>query len=94
MGRKEATSSGKLPVDQYQKQIGKPDYKKKLSAFRATRLKAEAKRNAPGLWVGGCLIPFINFPYIEHFILKDKLCEYDFCKILFITLQNLRGAKY
>ncbi|KAK1173238.1 triple QxxK/R motif-containing protein [Huso huso] len=49
MGRKEATTSGKLPVDQYRKQIGKQDYKKSKSALKATRLKAEAKRSAPGL---------------------------------------------
>ncbi|XP_041104734.1 triple QxxK/R motif-containing protein [Polyodon spathula] len=49
MGRKEATTSGKLPVDQYRKQIGKQDYKKSKSALKVTRLKAEAKRSAPGL---------------------------------------------
>uniref|UniRef100_A0A671MIK2 Triple QxxK/R motif-containing protein n=1 Tax=Sinocyclocheilus anshuiensis TaxID=1608454 RepID=A0A671MIK2_9TELE len=48
MGKKDA-SSVKLPVDQYRKQIGKQDYKKTKPALRATRLKAEAKRSAPGI---------------------------------------------
>ncbi|XP_016359752.1 triple QxxK/R motif-containing protein-like [Sinocyclocheilus anshuiensis] len=48
MGKKDA-SSVKLPVDQYRKQIGKQDYKKPKPALRATRLKAEAKRSAPGI---------------------------------------------
>ncbi|KAL4629955.1 triple QxxK/R motif-containing protein [Arapaima gigas] len=47
MGKKDATAS-RLPVDQYRKEIGKQDYKKSKSALRATRLKAEAKRNASG----------------------------------------------
>lgn len=48
MGKKDANSV-KLPVDQYRKQIGKQDYKKTKPALRATRLKAEAKRSAPGI---------------------------------------------
>ncbi|XP_065148795.1 triple QxxK/R motif-containing protein [Paramisgurnus dabryanus] len=48
MGKKDA-SAVKLPVDQYRKQIGKQDYKKTKPALRATRLKAEAKRSAPGI---------------------------------------------
>ncbi|NP_001120728.2 triple QxxK/R motif-containing protein [Danio rerio] len=48
MGKKDA-SSVKLPVDQYRKQIGKQDYKKTKPVLRATRLKAEAKRSAPGI---------------------------------------------
>ncbi|XP_055076240.1 triple QxxK/R motif-containing protein [Misgurnus anguillicaudatus] len=48
MGKKDA-SSVNLPVDQYRKQIGKQDYKKTKPALRATRLKAEAKRSAPGI---------------------------------------------
>ncbi|XP_051526240.1 triple QxxK/R motif-containing protein [Xyrauchen texanus] len=48
MGKKDA-SSVKQPVDQYRKQIGKQDYKKTKPALRATRLKAEAKRSAPGI---------------------------------------------
>ncbi|XP_017337949.1 triple QxxK/R motif-containing protein [Ictalurus punctatus] len=46
---KKDASSAKLPVDQYRKQIGKQDYKKNKPALRATRLKAEAKRSAPGI---------------------------------------------
>ncbi|KAI5087188.1 triple QxxK/R motif-containing protein [Silurus meridionalis] len=48
MAKKDA-STAKLPVDQYRKQIGKQDYKKTKPALRATRLKAEAKRSAPGI---------------------------------------------
>uniref|UniRef100_A0A8C9VU77 Triple QxxK/R motif-containing protein n=1 Tax=Scleropages formosus TaxID=113540 RepID=A0A8C9VU77_SCLFO len=48
MGKKDATVS-RLPVDQYRKEIGKQDYKKTKPALRAARLKAEAKRNAPGI---------------------------------------------
>uniref|UniRef100_A0A8C2CHS0 Triple QxxK/R motif-containing protein n=1 Tax=Cyprinus carpio TaxID=7962 RepID=A0A8C2CHS0_CYPCA len=50
MGKKDA-SSVKLAVDQYRKQIRKQDYKKTKPALRATRLKAEAKRSAPGIRV-------------------------------------------
>ncbi|TKS88434.1 Triple QxxK/R motif-containing protein [Collichthys lucidus] len=46
-GRKDASATG-LPVDQYRKQIGKQDYKKTKSALKATRLKAEAKKNSSG----------------------------------------------
>ncbi|KAJ8402979.1 hypothetical protein AAFF_G00358950 [Aldrovandia affinis] len=48
MGKKDACAA-RLPVEQYRKQIGKQDYKKTKSALRATRLKAEAKRSAPGI---------------------------------------------
>ncbi|KAG5264523.1 hypothetical protein AALO_G00255180 [Alosa alosa] len=48
MGKKDA-STAKLPVDQYRKQIGKQDYKKTKVALKATRLKAEAKKSAPGV---------------------------------------------
>ncbi|TSK28199.1 Triple QxxK/R motif-containing protein [Bagarius yarrelli] len=48
MAKKDA-STAKLPVDQYRKQIGKQDYKKTKPALRAARLKAEAKRSAPGI---------------------------------------------
>ncbi|XP_062384834.1 triple QxxK/R motif-containing protein [Sardina pilchardus] len=48
MGKKDA-STAKLPVDQYRKQIGKQDYKKTKVSLKATRLKAEAKRSAPGV---------------------------------------------
>ncbi|XP_053105589.1 triple QxxK/R motif-containing protein isoform X3 [Hemicordylus capensis] len=48
MGRKDA-STAKTPVDQYRKQIGKQDYKKTRPMLKATRLKAEAKKTAPGI---------------------------------------------
>ncbi|KAJ7338995.1 hypothetical protein JRQ81_012897 [Phrynocephalus forsythii] len=48
MGRKDASSS-RTPVDQYRKQIGKQDYKKNRPMLKATRLKAEAKKTAPGI---------------------------------------------
>ncbi|KAF7669357.1 hypothetical protein LDENG_00196620 [Lucifuga dentata] len=48
MGKKDASTT-KLPVDQYRKQIGKQDYKKTKSVLKATRLKAEAKKNSSGL---------------------------------------------
>ncbi|KAA0710484.1 Triple QxxK/R motif-containing protein [Triplophysa tibetana] len=48
MGKKDA-STVKLPVEQYRKQIGKQDNKKAKPALRATRLRAEAKRSAPGI---------------------------------------------
>ncbi|XP_059502109.1 triple QxxK/R motif-containing protein isoform X1 [Stegostoma tigrinum] len=48
MARKDAGAS-KIPIDHYRKQIGKQDYKKTKSVLRATRLKAEAKKTAPGI---------------------------------------------
>ncbi|XP_030644811.1 triple QxxK/R motif-containing protein [Chanos chanos] len=48
MGKKDACAA-RLPVDQYRKQIGKQDYKKTKQALKETRLKAEAKRSAPGI---------------------------------------------
>ncbi|XP_078253320.1 triple QxxK/R motif-containing protein [Rhinoraja longicauda] len=48
MGRKDASAS-KTPIDHYRKQIGKQDYKKTKSVLKATRLKAEAKKTAPGI---------------------------------------------
>ncbi|XP_006008890.1 triple QxxK/R motif-containing protein [Latimeria chalumnae] len=48
MGRKDAAASG-MPIDQYRKQIGKQDYKKNKYVLKATRLKAEAKKSAPGI---------------------------------------------
>ncbi|XP_007900889.1 triple QxxK/R motif-containing protein [Callorhinchus milii] len=48
MGRKDAGTS-KVPIDQYRKQIGKQDYKKTKTVLKATRLKAEAKKTAPGI---------------------------------------------
>ncbi|XP_069778022.1 triple QxxK/R motif-containing protein isoform X1 [Narcine bancroftii] len=50
MGRKDASAS-KIPIDYYRKQIGKQDYKKTKSILKATRLKAEAKKIAPGIRV-------------------------------------------
>ncbi|XP_061616828.1 triple QxxK/R motif-containing protein [Phyllopteryx taeniolatus] len=47
MGKKDASATN-LPVDQYRKQIGKQDYKKTKSVLKATRLKAEAKKNSSG----------------------------------------------
>ncbi|XP_034401278.1 triple QxxK/R motif-containing protein [Cyclopterus lumpus] len=47
MGKKDATGP-RLPVDQYRKQIGKQDYKKTKPALKATRLRAEAKKNSSG----------------------------------------------
>lgn len=48
MGRKDSSTT-KLPVDQYRKQIGKQDYKKTKPILRATKLKAEAKKTAIGI---------------------------------------------
>ncbi|XP_046875582.1 triple QxxK/R motif-containing protein [Hypomesus transpacificus] len=48
MGKKDS-SLGRAPVDQYRKQIGQQDSKKSKSALKATRLQAEAKKNAPGI---------------------------------------------
>ncbi|XP_013921785.1 PREDICTED: triple QxxK/R motif-containing protein isoform X1 [Thamnophis sirtalis] len=48
MGRKDAASA-KIPMDQYRKQIGKQDYKKTKPMLKAARLKAEAKKTAPGI---------------------------------------------
>ncbi|XP_020331106.2 triple QxxK/R motif-containing protein [Oncorhynchus kisutch] len=48
MGRKDACAA-MAPVDQYRKQIGKQDYKKTKSALKLTKLKAEAKKSAPGI---------------------------------------------
>uniref|UniRef100_A0A3Q3X2S7 Triple QxxK/R motif-containing protein n=1 Tax=Mola mola TaxID=94237 RepID=A0A3Q3X2S7_MOLML len=46
MGKK-IVSLTASPVDQYRKQI-KQDYKKTKSVLKATRLKAEAKKNSSG----------------------------------------------
>ncbi|KAM9414863.1 triple QxxK/R motif-containing protein isoform 1-T3 [Salvelinus alpinus] len=48
MGRKDASAT-MAPVDQYRKQIGKQDYKKTKSDLKLTRLRAEAKKSAPGI---------------------------------------------
>uniref|UniRef100_A0A6I8PC92 Triple QxxK/R motif-containing protein n=1 Tax=Ornithorhynchus anatinus TaxID=9258 RepID=A0A6I8PC92_ORNAN len=65
MGRKDSSTS-RLPVDQYRKQIGKQDYKKTKPILRATRLKAEAKKTAFGIRVNihlGILLSF--YMYLE-----------------------------
>ncbi|XP_041740096.1 triple QxxK/R motif-containing protein isoform X2 [Coregonus clupeaformis] len=46
MGKKDAA---RAPVEEYRKQIGKQDYKKTKSALKLMRLKAEAKKSAPGI---------------------------------------------
>ncbi|XP_045914877.1 triple QxxK/R motif-containing protein isoform X3 [Micropterus dolomieu] len=57
MGKKDASAT-RLPVDQYRKQIGKQDYKKTKSVLKATRLKAEAKKNSSGFRYSAlCLWP-------------------------------------
>lgn len=58
MGRKDSSST-KLPVDQYRKQIGKQDYKKTKPILRATKLKAEAKKTAIGIKEVGLLLAAI-----------------------------------
>ncbi|KAM8840688.1 triple QxxK/R motif-containing protein [Spinachia spinachia] len=66
----------RLPVDQYRKQIGKQDYKKTKSALKATRLKAEAKKNSSGLQDALLVIAAILF-----FV----LCVYAF---FYLNLSN------
>ncbi|XP_028919819.1 triple QxxK/R motif-containing protein [Ornithorhynchus anatinus] len=58
MGRKDSSTS-RLPVDQYRKQIGKQDYKKTKPILRATRLKAEAKKTAFGIREVGLILTAI-----------------------------------
>ncbi|XP_061902258.1 triple QxxK/R motif-containing protein isoform X2 [Entelurus aequoreus] len=60
MGRKDASAT-KLPVDQYRKQIGKQDYKKTKSVLKATRLKAEAKKNSSAFRDGFLVLVAIAF---------------------------------
>ncbi|KAK7822778.1 hypothetical protein U0070_022717 [Myodes glareolus] len=55
MGRKDSSTT-KLPVDQYRKQIGKQDYKKTKPILRATKLKAEAKKTAIGIKEVGLML--------------------------------------
>ncbi|XP_045914879.1 triple QxxK/R motif-containing protein isoform X5 [Micropterus dolomieu] len=55
MGKKDASAT-RLPVDQYRKQIGKQDYKKTKSVLKATRLKAEAKKNSSGFRSAGLIL--------------------------------------
>ncbi|XP_042292573.1 triple QxxK/R motif-containing protein isoform X2 [Thunnus albacares] len=92
MGKKDASAT-KLPVDQYRKQIeenhcsprdmilsGKQDYKKTKSALKATRLKAEAKKNSSGFRDAFLVIAAILF-----FV----LCVYAFFYLNLSTEINL-----
>uniref|UniRef100_A0A671UZS4 Triple QxxK/R motif-containing protein n=1 Tax=Sparus aurata TaxID=8175 RepID=A0A671UZS4_SPAAU len=79
MGRKDASATG-LPVDQYRKQIGKQDYKKTKSVLKATRLKAEAKKNSTGFRVRLSWTPrlFCLFPLaclvLAHLRFRSSVC--------------------
>ncbi|XP_010734412.1 triple QxxK/R motif-containing protein [Larimichthys crocea] len=79
MGKKDASATG-LPVDQYRKQIGKQDYKKTKSALKATRLKAEAKKNSSG---------FRDAFLVIAAILLFVLCVYAFFYLNLSTEINL-----
>ncbi|XP_029370810.1 triple QxxK/R motif-containing protein [Echeneis naucrates] len=79
MGKKDASAVG-LPVDQYRKQIGKQDYKKTKSVLKATRLKAEAKKNSSGFRDAFLVIAAILF-----FV----LCIYAFFYLNLSTELNL-----
>lgn len=79
MGRKDASTNA-LPVDQYRKQIGKQDYKKTKSVLRATRLKAEAKKNSSG---------FRDAFLVVVAILFFVLCIYAFFYLNLSTELNL-----
>ncbi|XP_022603029.1 triple QxxK/R motif-containing protein [Seriola lalandi dorsalis] len=79
MGKKDASATG-LPVDQYRKQIGKQDYKKTKSVLKATRLKAEAKKNSSGFRDAFLVIAAILF-----FV----LCVYAFFYLNLSTEINL-----
>ncbi|XP_056270082.1 triple QxxK/R motif-containing protein [Pseudoliparis swirei] len=48
MGKKDASGTRLPTIDQYRKQIGKQDYNKSKSSLKATRLRAEAKKNSSG----------------------------------------------
>ncbi|XP_030003930.1 triple QxxK/R motif-containing protein [Sphaeramia orbicularis] len=79
MGKKDASAT-KLPVDQYRKQIGKQDYKKTKTALKATRLKAEAKKNSSG---------FRDAFLVIAAILLFVLCVYAFFYLNLSTEINL-----
>ncbi|KAM8883906.1 triple QxxK/R motif-containing protein [Synchiropus picturatus] len=79
MGRKDASAT-KLPVDQYRKQIGKQDYKKTKTVLKATRLKAEAKKNTSG---------FRDAFLVVAAILLFFLCIYAFFYLNLSTEINL-----
>ncbi|XP_070703169.1 triple QxxK/R motif-containing protein [Pempheris klunzingeri] len=79
MGKKDASAT-RLPVDHYRKQIGKQDYKKTKSVLKATRLKAEAKKNSSGFRDAFLVIAAILF-----FV----LCVYAFFYLNLSTEINL-----
>uniref|UniRef100_A0A8C1K5E0 Triple QxxK/R motif-containing protein n=1 Tax=Cyprinus carpio TaxID=7962 RepID=A0A8C1K5E0_CYPCA len=73
MGKKDA-SSVKLAVDQYRKQIRLQETK---PALRATRLKAEAKRSAPGIRVRCVTINIAHTVLNLHNLLGRLGCGHD-----------------
>ncbi|KAM4539002.1 triple QxxK/R motif-containing protein isoform 1-T2 [Odontesthes bonariensis] len=79
MAKKDASTT-RLPVDQYRKQIGKQDYKKTKPVLKATRLKAEAKKNSSGFRDAFLVIAAILF-----FV----LCVYAFFYLNLSTEINL-----
>ncbi|XP_053303313.1 triple QxxK/R motif-containing protein [Pleuronectes platessa] len=81
MGRKDASATG-VPVEQYRKQIGKQDYKKTKSVLKATRLKADAKKNNSGFRDA-----FLVIAAIALFV----LCVYAFFYLNLSTELNLDG---
>uniref|UniRef100_A0A8C9TMP2 Triple QxxK/R motif-containing protein n=1 Tax=Scleropages formosus TaxID=113540 RepID=A0A8C9TMP2_SCLFO len=95
MGKKDATVS-RLPVDQYRKEIGKQDYKKTKPALRAARLKAEAKRNAPGIRVRAYILPLVLHPktnivhcckFLSLSRMSESFCRYGCCTEMCLLLQ-------
>ncbi|XP_019945898.1 triple QxxK/R motif-containing protein [Paralichthys olivaceus] len=81
MGKKDASAT-RLPVEQYRKQIGKQDYKKTKTVLKATRLKAEAKKNSSGFRDA-----FLVIAAIVLFV----LCLYAFFYLNLSTEINLDG---
>uniref|UniRef100_A0A670IDD3 Triple QxxK/R motif-containing protein n=1 Tax=Podarcis muralis TaxID=64176 RepID=A0A670IDD3_PODMU len=75
MGRKDS-SSARAPVEQHRKQIGKQDYKKTRPMLKATRLKAEAKKTAPGMKVYLTDSLHQHPRDVEFLFPIDVLCEY------------------
>lgn len=64
---------------------GKQDYKKNKPALRATRLKAEAKRSAPGIRVRWLSFILITFPSIPTDPSLPHLPNHTHTQALFIT---------
>ncbi|XP_072324108.1 triple QxxK/R motif-containing protein isoform X1 [Scyliorhinus torazame] len=94
MGRKDASAS-KIPIDHYRKQIGKQDYKKTKSVLKATRLKAEAKKTAPGirdLHLMGPGPPEIDLPPTEHLGGQLRGDHYRGITAVIPTLHHGRGT--